>query len=45
MKYDNVIAAGGYEALIVFNREQGAADGCDTLINMLMSGDTLPASS
>ena len=43
VKYDNVIAAGGYEALIVFNREQGAADGCDTLINMLMSGDTLPA--
>ena len=43
VKYDNVIAAGGYEALIVFNREQGAADGCDTLISMLMTGDTLPA--
>jgi len=43
VKYDNVVAAGGYEALIVFNREQGAADGCDTLINMLMTGDTLPA--
>ena len=43
VKYDNVIAAGGYEALIVFNREEGAGDGCDTLVSMLMSGDTLPA--
>jgi len=43
-KYDNVIAAGGYQAILVFNRENGATgDGCDTLINMLVSGDTLPA--
>jgi hypothetical protein len=43
-KYDNVVAAGGYEALLVANRENaGLGDGCDTLISMLVSGDTLPA--
>jgi hypothetical protein len=43
-KYDAVAAAGGYEAVLVFNRENGATgDGCDTLINMLVAGDTLPA--
>jgi hypothetical protein len=43
-KYDNVVAAGGYEALIVANRENaGLGDGCDTLVTMLVSGDTLPA--
>jgi hypothetical protein len=43
-KYDNVVAAGDYEALLIANREnQGLTDGCDTLINMLVSGDTLPA--
>ena len=43
-KYDNVVAAGGYEALLVVNREdQGLSDGCDTLISMLVDGDTLPA--
>jgi hypothetical protein len=42
-KYDNVIAAGGYEAVLVFNRENSAVgDGCDTLISMEVSGD-LPA--
>jgi hypothetical protein len=42
-KYDNVVAAGGYEALLVANRENaGLGDGCDTL-SMLVSGDTLPA--
>ena len=44
-KYDNVVAAGGYEAVLVFNRENGAAgDGCDTLIFMGVDGD-LPAFS
>jgi hypothetical protein len=42
-KYDAVVAAGGYKAVLVFNREQGAGDGCDTLITMLVSGSTLPA--
>lgn len=40
-KLDTVVAAGGYEAAIVFNRE-GSADGCDTLITMLASS-SLPA--
>ena len=39
VKYDAVLAAGGYTAVLVFNREQGAADGCDTLITMLLHGD------
>jgi hypothetical protein len=39
-KIDNVVAAGGYVASLVFNRENGAAgDGCDTLITMLLSSD------
>jgi hypothetical protein len=39
-KFDAVAAAGGYEAILVFNREDGATnDGCDTLISMLVSGD------
>jgi len=38
-KYD-AIAGKGYEAILVFNRENGAAgDGCDTLIFMSVSGD------
>ncbi len=43
VKYDAVLAAGGYEAVLVFNRENGVtADGCDSLIFMEVSGD-LPA--
>jgi hypothetical protein len=43
-KYDNVVGAGGYEAMLVVNRENsGLGDGCDTLVTMLVSGDTLPA--
>jgi hypothetical protein len=39
-KFDAVAAAGGYEAILVFNREDGATnDGCDTLISMLVSGE------
>jgi hypothetical protein len=39
-KFDAVAAAGGYEAIIVFNRENGATeDGCDTQIFMSVSGD------
>jgi hypothetical protein len=39
-KFDAVAAAGGYEAILVFNRENGAtADGCDTQIFMTVSGD------
>ena len=42
-KYDAVIAAGGYEAVLVFNRENGVTeDGCDELVFMEVSGD-LPA--
>ncbi len=41
-KYDNVVAAGGYQTVLVFNREQGAGDGCDALVTMLVSGN-LPA--
>ena len=41
-KYDNVVAAGGYEAVLIFNRENGPGDGCDALVTMLVSGD-LPA--
>ncbi len=42
-KLDNVVAAGGYEALLVFNREESTVgDGCETLISMLVAGD-LPA--
>src|ERR671919_947986 len=42
-KYDNVIAAGGYEAVLVFNRENSAVgDGCETQIFMEVAGD-LPA--
>jgi hypothetical protein len=40
---DNVAAAGGYEAVLVFNREESSVgDGCETLISMLVSSD-LPA--
>jgi hypothetical protein len=39
VKYDAILAAGGYRAVLVFNREQGSADGCDTLITMLLEGD------
>jgi hypothetical protein len=39
-KYDAVMAAGGYEAVLVFNRENSAAeDGCDELIFMSVTGD------
>jgi hypothetical protein len=39
-KFDAVAAAGGYEAILIFNRENGAAaDGCDTQIFMTVSGD------
>jgi hypothetical protein len=42
-KSDAVAAAGGYEAILVFNRENGATgDGCDTQIFMSVSGD-IPA--
>jgi len=41
-KLDNIAAAGGYQAVLVFNREQGPGDGCDTLITMLVSSN-LPA--
>jgi len=41
-KLDNIAAAGGYEAALVFNREEGPGDGCDTLITMLVSSN-LPA--
>jgi hypothetical protein len=37
VKFDNAIAA-GYKALIVFNRR--GADGCETLVNMLVDSDT-----
>jgi hypothetical protein len=40
VKLDNVEAA-GYKGLIVFNRT--GEDGCDTLVSMLASSDTLPA--
>ena len=37
-KLDNVAAAGGYVAVLVFNREESAVgDGCETLISMLVS--------
>ena len=43
VKYDAVLEAGGYEAVLVFNRENGVtADGCDSLIFMEVAGD-LPA--
>jgi hypothetical protein len=38
-KLDNIAAAGGYEAVLVFNREEGPGDGCETLITMLVSSD------
>jgi hypothetical protein len=38
-KYDNVLAAGGYSSVLIFNREQGTGDGCDTLITMLLDGE------
>jgi hypothetical protein len=42
-KLDNVVAAGGYEAVLVFNREESSVgDGCETLISMLVTS-TLPA--
>jgi hypothetical protein len=40
VKLDNVQAA-GYTGLIVFNRT--AADGCETLVSMLASSETIPA--
>jgi hypothetical protein len=40
VKLDNIDAA-GYKGLIVFNRR--GPDGCETLISMLASSDTLPA--
>ena len=40
-KYDAVVAAGGYEAIIVINRE--GADACDALVSMLVAGEDLPA--
>jgi hypothetical protein len=40
VKLDNAEAA-GYKGLIVFNRR--GTDGCETLISMLASSDTLPA--
>jgi hypothetical protein len=40
VKIDAVVAAGGYQAVLVFNRENGATeDGCDTLVTMLASSD------
>ena len=38
-KLDNITAAGGYEAALVFNREEGPGDGCDTLVTMLLSSE------
>ena len=39
-KLDNVANAGGYEAVLVFNREESSVgDGCETLISMLVSSD------
>jgi hypothetical protein len=37
-KLDNVVAAGGYSAALVFNRAH-PSDGCNTLITMLASSD------
>ena len=43
VKVDAIVAAGGYEAVLVFNRENGAtADGCDTQVTMLVSSE-MPA--
>ncbi|HEX2127699.1 MAG TPA: PA domain-containing protein [Solirubrobacterales bacterium] len=43
VKIDNVVAAGGYDAVLVFNREDGADnDGCDTFVTMLASSE-MPA--
>jgi hypothetical protein len=39
VKINNIVAAGGYEAALVFNREEGPGDGCDTLVTMLASSD------
>ena len=42
-KYDAVVAAGGYEAIIVFNREDASTGGCDAFINMGVTGEDMPA--
>ena len=40
VKLDNAVAA-GYKGLVVFNRR--GSDGCETLVSMLASSDTVPA--